>query len=48
MSEELKCLSPRKQILTKKLMHDALNNTYRYLKKFEDDEKHLCEYVDGF
>jgi len=41
--EELKCLSPRQQIYTKRLI-DALH--IGILKKFEDDEKHLSEKVD--
>ena len=43
--EELKCLSPRQQINTKKLMYDALHKGI--LKKFEHDRKHLSENVDG-
>ena len=45
ISEELKCLSPRRQIYTKKLLHDALH--IGILKKFEDNEKHLSYNVDG-
>jgi len=41
--EELKCLSPRQQIYTKRLI-DALH--IGILKKFEDDEKHLSGKVD--
>ena len=43
--EELKCLSPRQQIYTKKLMYDALH--IGILKKFEDDEKHFRENVES-
>ena len=43
ISEELKCLSPRQQIYSKKLMYDALQ--LGALKKFNDG-KHLNGHED--
>ena len=45
INEELKCLSPRQQIYTKKLMNDTLH--IDILKKFENDEKHASENIDA-
>ena len=44
ISEELKCLSPRQQIHSKKLMYDAL---YMVALKKCNDEKHSYEILDG-
>ena len=43
--EELKCLPPRQQVYTKKLMYDALH--IGILKTFENDEKHVSEKLDS-
>ena len=40
INEELKCLSPRQQVYTKRLINDALH--IGILKKFED-EKYLSK-----
>ena len=43
--EELKCLPPRQQAYTKKLMYDALH--IGILKTFENDEKQVNEKLDS-
>ena len=43
--EELKCLSPRQQVYTKKLLYDTLH--LGILKMYEDDEKHVSENLDS-
>ena len=43
--EELKCLPPRQQVYTKKLMYDALH--IGILKTFENEEKHVSEKLDS-
>ena len=43
--EELKCLPPRQQVYTKKLMYDALH--IGILKTFENEEKHVSEKLES-